>query len=185
MDKIETGLKWEQILPFLHGRSVTAAQSRYYKLKLQRGNAGAPRRANEGKPWTGEEKQRVISMILVEGLSQAVTAERLGRTKAAVKTVWQKHGRNVLPAEMTDKVRGEREWTSEQDYIFIEQKKKGNSYKAIRCMLPSKTVKALHERAQVLQIAPMRLSPAQKAAVRKDLQAVLDGSAKHKDVHDK
>lgn len=185
MDKIEAGLKWEQILPFLHGRSVAAVQSRYYKLKLQRGNAGAARRANEGKPWTAEERQRVISMILAEGLSQAVTAERLGRTKAAVNFIWQKHGRNVLPAEMTEKVRREREWTSEQDNILIEQKKKGNSYKAIRCMLPSKSVRAMYGRAQVLQITPMRLSPAQKAAVRKDLQAVPSGSAKHKDVHDK
>lgn len=183
MEKFEAGLKWKQMLPFLPGRSVEAARSRYYKLK--RGDAGAARRAIGRKSWTAEEKQCVVSMMLVEGLSQKVTAERLGRTKVAVQRIWQSHGRNVLPADMVEKYRGENEWTSEQDDILIEQKKKGKTYEAIQLELPSKSVKAVAERARYLQITRVRLSPIRIAAIRKDLQAVLDGTATYEDVHNK
>lgn len=123
--------------------------------------------------------------MLVEGLSQKVTAERLGRTKVAVQRIWQSHGRNVLPADMIEKYRGENEWTSEQDDILIEQKEKGKTYEAIQLELPSKSVKAVAERARYLQITRVRLSPIRIAAIRKDLQAVLDGTATYEDVHNK
>ena len=105
MEKFKAGLNMEQVLSFFPGRSIKSARGRYYKLKM--GGAGVPRKASDRKRWTVEEKRRVISMILVDGLSQRVIAERLGRTRQAVRSVWLKHGRKVLPADMIEKYRGE------------------------------------------------------------------------------
>jgi hypothetical protein len=77
---------------------------------------------------------------------------------------------------------GERKYTREQDNILIEQRERGTPYKTIQMKIPGKSVKALSKRAAALGLSKTRLSHTQAAAVRKDLQAVLDGTASFDDV---
>ena len=76
-------------------------------------------------------------------------------------------------------------WTSEQDNVLIEQKKKGETYEAIQLKLPSKSVTAIASRARGLKLTVKTVSFIQGAAILKDLQAVLDGTAEFKDVKNK
>jgi transposase-like protein len=182
-EKAEAGLRWEQLVPLLPGRSLNAIKLRHYKLKQD--GTGLASQANARKPWSPEDRQRVIDMILVDGLSLKAVSKRLGRSKGAVQKVWQTHGLKVLPADTTQKFRGENDWSPEQDEILIEQRRKGVLFKDIVSSIPGKSLKALCYRATRLQISAYRLSPVQIATIREALQAVHDGAATFDEVASK
>lgn len=69
MENREAGLSWEQMKALLPGRSHSAIRLRYSRLMDD--DAGAAPRTNVRKRWTPEERQRVIDMILIDGLSTA------------------------------------------------------------------------------------------------------------------
>jgi transposase-like protein len=177
----EAGLGWEQVLPLLPGRSLKAIRDQYYKLKHD--DIGS--RANGRKRWSPEERQRAIDMILVDGLSIKAVSERLGRSKAAVQKFWQIYGLNFLPADMTQKHRGDGHWSPEQDQILIEQREKGVLYKDIALRIPGKSRTALYNRARRLNITRHKLSPVQTATIRNALQAVCNGTATFDEVASK
>jgi transposase-like protein len=185
MEKRKAGLKFSQIAPFLPGRNPNAVRSRYTHLKHKENDAEGGTRKSSGKPWSPEEKQRVIDMVLVDRLSFQDIAKRLGRTLSAIRTSWRDNGRDVLPEDMLKKFRGDGDWTIEEDKTLIEQRKRGLAYEAIRQELSGRSTRSLISRAQALGIARTRLSTTQIAAVRKDLQAVLDGTAKFSEVASK
>lgn len=184
-EKRKAGLKFTQIASFLPGRNPDAARSRFTHLKHKENDAEGGTRKNFGKRWSPEEKQRVIDMVLIDRLSFQDIAKRLGRTLSAVLVVWQNNGRNVLPENMLKNFRGDGSWTIEEDKILIEQRKRGLGYKFIQQKIPGRSINALWNRAQTLGIAKTRLSTTQTAAIRKDLQAVLDGTAKFSQVASK
>lgn len=174
-EKREAGFSTRQIVPFLPGRSVKAISLRYCTIK--RRDVGAVPPTNSNKPWSPEEKQRAIDMLTVDGLSLEVVSERLGRTKVAVQRTWDKYCSNTLRGERTTRLRRKDEWLPEHDNILIEQRSRGVSFRDIALKLPGRTMTALYIRAQILQIADPKLSKAKGDAVRKDLQAVIDGNA--------
>lgn len=182
-EKRDAGLPWEQIVPLLPGRSIHAACLRYRRLK--RGEADAALHSNQHKRWSSEERQRALDMILVDRLSLRDVAKSLGRTYSSIQQMWQMHGRNALPAALVENFRGELEWTKEQDEVLIEQKSRGYSYKTIHLNFPEKSRKAVVERARALRITRGQTSTIVTAAIRKDLRAVLDGTATHDEVQSK
>lgn len=183
MEKREAGVDYKEIVPFLPGRSTSAARNRHTVLKHLQGDAGA--RHNNGKRWSSEERKRVIDMVLVDGLPFKDIAKILGRTYESIQTVWQRHGREVLPANTLKKFRGDGDWTAVEDNIFIEQREKGLSYKDIQLKPPGKSLKSLSNRARALGIARLNHSTTEVAAIRRELQAVLDGTATYKEVASK
>jgi transposase-like protein len=183
VEKRDAGLQWENIVPSLPGRSCHAASLRYGILK--RGKSDTASLSNQRKRWPPEERQRALEMMVVDRLPIRNVAKSLGRTYRAVQQMWQKHGPKALPAASVEDYRGELEWTKEQDDILIEQRKRGVPYKTIRLKLPEKSVKALFERARALRITRPQMSTVQAAAIRKDLRAVLEGTATYEEVHSK
>ncbi|KAM0701233.1 hypothetical protein Q7P35_011594 [Cladosporium inversicolor] len=184
-EKREAGMQYKETLPFLPDCSLMAARGRHVALKKLQGDAGAVPRHNRGRRGSPEEIQRVTDMVLVDGLPFEEIAKIMGRTGSSVQLVWQKHGRDGLPANMLKKFRGDGDWTAVEDEILIGQRKKGLSYKDIGLKIPGRNLKSLSDRARNLGIARLNLSATEVAAIRRELQAVLDGTATYEEVASK
>jgi transposase-like protein len=128
-EKREVGVQWGQIMPSLPGRTIKAAQSRYYNLKHN--ETVSPHGDKKRKPWSLEEKQRVIDMRIVDKMSIVAISKHLGRTYSTTAQTWHRYGHAVLPADVTRTVRKENQWTVEQDRVFTELRASGHTYEDI------------------------------------------------------
>lgn len=185
LEKREAGAEYREILPFLPGRSINAARNRHVALKQLQGDAGPAPRHNNGRPWSPEERQRVMDMVLVDGLPFKDIAQIMGRSCDSIQLVWQKDGRKALPANTLKKFRGAGDWTAIEDNILVEQLEKGFRYKDIQLKIPGRNRTSLSNRARALGIARLNISATEVAAIRRELQAVLNGNATYEEVASK
>lgn len=118
LEKYHAGLRDKQIMQYLPGRTLRAIRGRLL--------AHVPAR-RERKPWTPAEKQRLVDLVRIDGLSFRATAEALGRHYHSVVAAFRRFGRLGESLDIVPK-----HWTpTERQRVVDLRIKSGLSVKAI------------------------------------------------------
>ena len=136
----QEGLRIEDIVAQLPGRSLQAVHSRWYDQLLpitrdqhETWQSKGPRR------WTDAELQRMIKMRVNERKSFADIATELGRSPKSVRSAWTARCASQLPKEALRQGWNFRRWSVEEEERFIQLHNQGLTIKDIALQFPSRS----------------------------------------------
>lgn len=120
LEKHHAGLEFEQIMQYLPGRTARAIQGRLLTHVPKR-------KRKERRPWTFAERQRVVDLVKIDGLSFRAIAEATGRSVNSVKGAFRRFGRLSEPVDIRRKL-----WTlAERQRVVDLRINSGMSLEAI------------------------------------------------------
>ena len=148
----QQGLRIEEIVPQLPGRSSQSVAARWFDHLLHRARDQRESCQLKGRRrWTDAELQGMIKMRVDERRSFADIATELGRSHKSVRSAWAARCASQLPREALHQVWNARRWSVEEEDRFIQLHDQGLPLKDIALQFPSRAIRSVYAKLEQLR----------------------------------